>query len=197
MEENSLSNISKIISSNGSDKDAWENLLCNIHSAESNNITEIIIFFNNNLDKKLDIEITLDIIDYLVFYGTQEIIESIAQKEFLTKILDLLKNNSGSSVNIQKTVIILTQKWAKKFENNSNSALSGFSENYNILKNGKIMFPPENYKFDTYAKYISDEEAQNALLKANALKKVKEDNKKSLNDKLEGEDNFANPFMKN
>jgi len=55
---------------------------------------------------------------------------------------------------------------------NKNSELSTFMENYNSLKNKGIVFPPENFKFDTYTKYISDEEAQTAVLKANAIKKI-------------------------
>ncbi len=38
----------------------------------------------------MDIEISLDIIDFLVIYGTPDIVELIAKKEFLKDILELL-----------------------------------------------------------------------------------------------------------
>ena len=186
-----ISNLSQIFSSNGENKEAWSDLLCSLISGDNENIQKAIIFLKQNLMIKEKVELTLDIIDFLITYGTQEIIEQIAHKDFLNCILVLLKNKSKSSVEVQKKVIFLTQKWHKKFENEENSKLIGFSENYNSLKKAGIIFPPENYNIQTYNNYISEEESQNSLMKASAIKKLtkeSEEIKKSMGI------NFANPF---
>ena len=197
MEENqsniSNSNILKIISSNGNEKDAWENLICNINSEEINS-NDIIMPLFENLKNKSNIEITLDITDFLVNYGTPNIIELISKKDYLGNILELLKNSSNSSIIVQKKIIFLTQKWAKKYENEKNLNVSGFNDTYNSLKKGGIIFPPLNYKLETYTKYFSDEEAQCAQIKANAIKKIKEDNKNNKKEDIDDENKFANPF---
>ena len=188
------SNLYKTISSIGNNKEAWEDLICEINTADLNFSNNIIYTLQNFLIEKSNIEITLDIIDFLVHYGSSTIVELIAKKDFLKLILELLKNSSKSSVTIQKKVIFLTQKWAKKFEKENNPKYSAFIDNYNTLKKGGIIFPPNNFKLETYNKYITDEEIQNALMKANVINKIKEDNKKSIIDNNK-ENNFANPFL--
>ena len=98
----SLSNVSKIYSSNGEDKESWSDLLCNIISSDNKSIQETTSFLKQNLINKEKVDLTLDIIDFLINYGSQEIIEQIAQKEFLNCVLVLLKNKSKSSVEVQK-----------------------------------------------------------------------------------------------
>ena len=185
----SLSNVSKIYSSNGEDKESWSDLLCNIISSDNKSIQETTSFLKQNLINKEKVDLTLDIIDFLINYGSQEIIEQIAQKEFLNYVLVLLKNKSKSSVEVQKKIIFLTQKWHQKFEKEENPNIKGFAENYNSLKNGGIIFPPPSFKIQTYNNYISEEESQNFLMKANAIKKLEKESeeiKKSMN--------YANPF---
>ena len=164
--------ISNVISSNGNDKDSWSELLCNITSYSQNSLQETVSILSKNLINKENINITLDIIDFLINYGIPEIIELIAKREFLDNILFLLKNKSKSSVEIQKKIIFLTQKWHQKFENSENENLKGFSNNYNSLKKGGIIFPPPSYSVKTYNNYISDDEAKNYQMKANAIKKI-------------------------
>ena len=190
---NNVSNLSKIISSNGNDKEAWENLLCDINSDESNICNDVISLLKKNLIDKSNVEISLDILDFLVSYGEPSIVELIAKKDFLKCILELLKNSSKSSVDIQKKIIYLTQKWAKKYENEKNMNYQTFIDNYTSLNKGGITFPPLNFKLETYTKYISDEEAQCSEIKAKAFKKIKESNKNTNNNKQ----NFANPFSSN
>ena len=186
-----VSNLSKIFSSNGENKEAWSDLLCNVISGDTKITKEIISFLKQNLINKEKVGLTLDVIDFLINYGSPEIIEQIAQKDFLDNILSLLKNKAKSGVEIQKKIIFLTQKWHQKFEKEENQNLKGFSDNYNSLKNGGVIFPPPTYKIQTYNNYISEEESQNSLMKANAIKKLakeSEEIKKTMNV------NFANPF---
>ena len=187
--KNPISNISEIFSSNGENKESWSDLLCNIISSNPKTIQETVFFLKQKLNNKENVDLSLDIIDFFLNYGSQEIIEELAQKDFLNTILSLLKNKSKSGVNIQKKIIFLTQKWHQKFEKDENPKIKGFSDNYNILKKGGIIFPPQSYQIQTYNNYISEEESQNSLMKANAIKKLtkeSEEIKKSMN--------FANPF---
>ena len=186
---NPISNISEILSSDGESKESWNDLLCNIISGNTKTIQETVFYLKQKLITKEKVDLILDIIDFLLNFGSQEIIEQIASKDFLNTILSLLKNKSKSGVNIQKKIIFLTQKWHQKFEKEENQGLKGFSDNYNLLKKGGIIFPPQNYQIQTYNNYISEEEAQNSLMKANAIKKLtkeSEEFKKSMN--------YANPF---
>ena len=186
---NPISNISEILSSDGESKESWNDLLCNIISGNQKTIQESVFFLKQKLITKEKVDLILDITDFLINFGSQEIIEQIASKDFLNTILSLLKNKSKSGVNIQKKIIFLTQKWHQKFEKDENQNVKGFSDNYNLLKKGGIIFPPQNYQIQTYNNYISEEEAQNSLMKAKAIKKLtkeSEDFKKSLN--------YANPF---
>jgi hypothetical protein len=194
MEENKndpVSNLSTIFSSNGENKEAWSDLLCNVISGDTKKIQEITSFLKQNLINKEKVNLTLDVIDFLLNYGSPEIIEQIAQKDFLSCIIALLKNKAKSGVEIQKKIIFLTQKWHQKFEKEENQNLKGFADNYNSLKNGGVIFPPSTYKIQTYNNYISEEESQNSLIKANAIKKLSKESeeiKKTMNA------NFANPF---
>ena len=174
---NKSKNISIIISSDGNNKEAWENLLNNIISNDSNINNDIISNIYQFLIEKTKIEINLDILDFIVQYGSSSIIELFVNKNLSKQILELLKNNSKSSVNVQKKIIFLIQKWAKKYEKEKEQINSVFINNYKSLKKAGIMFPPDNFKMTTYEKYISDEEAQNII------NEVKNENK------------FANPFL--
>ena len=191
-ENTSLLNLLKIFSSNGEDKEAWSELLCNIITSNMKFIQETISFLKQNLINKEKVELTLDIIDFLVCYGSQEVIEQISQKDFLACILVLLKNKSKSKVEVQKKIIFLTQKWHQKFENEQNNNLKGFADNYNSLKNGGIIFPPPSFKIKTYDNYISEDESQTTVMKANTIKKLTKETEEVRNSlKME------NPFADN
>ena len=178
-ENNKSKNISVIISSNGNNKEAWENLLNNIISNDSNINNDIISNIYQFLIEKTYIEINLDILDFIVQYGSLSMIEIFVNKNLSKQILELLKNNSKSSLNVQKKIIFLIQKWARKYEKEKQQIYSVFINNYKSLKKAGITFPPDNFKITTYEKYISDEEAENFI------NRIKTDN----------ENSFANPFL--
>ena len=178
-ENNKSKNISVIISSNGNNKEAWENLLNNIISNDSNINNDIISNIYQFLIEKTYIEINLDILDFIVQYGSLSMIEIFVNKNLSKQILELLKNNSKSSLNVLKKIIFLIQKWARKYEKEKQQIYSVFINNYKSLKKAGITFPPDNFKITTYEKYISDEEAENFI------NRIKTDN----------ENSFANPFL--
>ena len=72
---NKSKNISIIISSNGNNKEAWKNLLNNIISNDSNINNDIISNIYQFLIEKTYIEINLDILDFIVQYGSLSMIE--------------------------------------------------------------------------------------------------------------------------
>ena len=189
---NNKSNISEIISSNGNNKEAWVNLLCDINSDVSQKIHhDVISILKNNLKEKLNEEITLDILDFLVNYGEPSIIALIAKWDLINKMLFILRNECHSSVEVKKKIIFLSQKWGKKYENDKNFQI--FVDNYKGLQKMGIIFPPLTYKLETYTKYISEEEAQTAQIKAKAMKNIKENNKK-CNIESQNEDKMKNPL---
>ena len=60
----------------------------------------------------------------------------------------------GTNNNMVRTAY-KEKKNLKKFEKEQNQGLKGFSDNYNLLKKGGIIFPPQNYQIQTYNNYIS------------------------------------------
>ena len=188
-DKNMLSNLEKIFSVNGEDSVSWSNFLCDIISGNSKIIQETISILKQNLLNKEKVDLTLDMIDFLINYGSSEIIEQIAQKDFLKSILFLLKNKSKASVDIQKKIIFLTQKWYQKFQNDQKENTKGFIDIYNSLKKGGIIFPPSSYQIQTYTKYITDDESQNSLMKAKVIKKSIMESEEYNNSLT-----FANPF---
>ena len=68
--------ISKNFSSNRSDKEAWKNFLFDINEEENNKDIKLIV--EQKLINKSNVEITLDIIDFICIYGSMKIVELIA-----------------------------------------------------------------------------------------------------------------------
>ena len=189
---NNTLNISEIISSNGNNKEAWVNLLCDIYSDDSNKIYhDVISFLKNNLEKILNVEITLDILDFLVNYGNPTIVALIARWDLINRISVFLKNEFNSSIEVKKKIIFLSQKWGKKYEKEKN--FQNFVVNYKDLQKLGIIFPKLTYKLETYTKYISEEEAHTAQIKAKAIKNIKENNRKS-NVEIQNENKMKSPL---
>lgn len=191
--QGALFNLSKIYSSEGADKDAWLNILSDINQGNETVNQNIISFLQKALKEIPKNQLTLDILDFFVEYGTFNIINLIANSNFSQTLISLLKQSSNSGVDVQKKVIFLIQKWANKYKNDINSSFPTFIDNYNMLKNNNISFPPSNYKLNTYNKYISDEEFQCAQIRAKTLQKanfMRERNEQNKNE----ENTFTNPF---
>ena len=155
-----LININNIYSNNGNQKKDWENFIKDINNNSSNE--QIIFLLQKSMKENPQNEITVDIIDLIVDYGSPQILNLIAQKQFLDSFLNLLKSETKAGVENQKKVIYLTQKWATKFGNNPSFSI--FRDNFNFLKGNGIAFPPDNFVMKTYDKFISQEEIKNSLL---------------------------------
>ena len=168
-----LININNIYSNNGNLKKDWEFFIKDIQN--DSYIEQIVFLLQKNMNEMPKNELTLDIIDLIIDYGSPKSLYQIAQKTFLDSFLNLLKTETNAGIEIQKKVIYLVQKWAKKFDTNKDFSI--FMENYNFLKKNGIVFPPDNFTLQTYDKFISQEEIKNCL--------------------SSNQNNFSNPFMNN
>ena len=153
-----LQNINNIYSSEGKNKNAWQLFYKDINN--DSYINSIIFLLASNMKQNPKNGLTIDIIDFIIDFGNQNIINLVSQKQFLELFVNLLKSDVNAGRENQKKVIYLTQKWAKKFYGNKN--LSIFFESYNYLKKNGIIFPPENYIINTYDKFVNKNDIFNA-----------------------------------
>ena len=152
-----IQNMKNLYLSKREDKHSWELFLGDINNNNYNQ--KIVMYLENNMKNNPQNEFTIDIIDFIVDFGNDNIINLIAQKQFQDTFINLLRAETNAGLENQKKVIYLTQKWAKKFQGNQN--LSVFLDNYNLLKNNGIVFPPEDYVINTYNKFIDKNEVEN------------------------------------
>ena len=94
--------------------------------------------------------LALDICDYLVDKAGVSLHSQIGSKEFLGKLINLLK--SRDSPQIQVKILGLIKKWGDKFEKSSD-ILPNYSQIYKSLANNGVNFP-NNFSSD-YNKYPS------------------------------------------
>ena len=167
--------IQRIYDSNGKSISGWKNLLYDINSEELKISQNIVSKLNKSLVDKNNIDLTFDIIDFIIHFGNEIIISLIAGERFLDNFLYLLAVNANLNEDLQEKLIFLIQKWALKFQNNEKYKI--FWEKYNFLKSKNIVFPEQNYVIETYNKYISEEkineyliEIKNIIMKNNEIK---------------------------
>ena len=174
-----LQNINNIYLSEGKNKNAWKLFYKDINN--DSYINKIIFLLASNMKENPKNGLTIDIIDFIIDFGNQNIINLVSQKHFLELFVNLLKSDAKAGVENQKKVIYLTQKWAKKFYGNKN--LSIFFDSYNYLKNNGIVFPPQNYVINTYDKFVN----KNDIFNQNA----------NENSNQDGDENDFSLFSKN
>ena len=156
--------IIKNILDNSFNKWNWKQLFSIINISKDNSL--LIKYINNLLITQQNNELILDIIDFIVNYGNNEIIKLISSNEFLISLINILQIENNSNIEIQKKVIYLIQKWAFNFQN---SNFNSFNECYIYLKNNGIIFPPIEEKIETYFKYINDNELKNLDITQNNI----------------------------
>ena len=187
------SNIQKIYDSNGNHVKGWKKFLYEINLENTKINDEIFTKINQSILDKESIDLTLDIIDFIIDNGDNCIIDLIATKNFLINIRKLLKVDAIKEIEIQKKIIFLIQKWALKFGNNIKYKI--FKENYENLKL-KITFPNEDYKIETYNKYIENDEIKKAMNIISEIKKKEKYYKDAINNFMSSlETQYANPFF--
>ena len=155
-EENELQNIINIYSLNENNKQFWDFFSYDINNDNLNE--KIIIFIKNKLLEEKNIELTEDIIDYIIDKGSSSIIDRIFQKDFFDLFINKTIENNNQNIKIEEKSLFLLKKWINKFYDKYNILI----EKYNYYKNNGKSFPES---INTYNKYINTTEYNNENIK--------------------------------
>ena len=152
-----IDNILNIFNTKGNDKNFWELFFNDINS--NNEIT------NKNITSKLnqciwenqDLQLALDIIDFIIDYGTDSLITEISSDFFLNNYNHILSSDYKCDIEMKKLALFLLQKWSEKKTD------FNFKKYYMKLVNdikslSQIIGFPSKYNIVTYLKYISGNE---------------------------------------
>ena len=150
-------NLENIYLFDGGTKENWDYFSKDINNESF--CKKIMFQIFNYLTTQPKNELTLDIIDYIIDFGCPNIQALCANKNFLDQILNLLKPETNAGLENQKKAIFLIQKWAKKFSNDPNMKI--FQEQYDMLKNNGVTFPPDSFIIDTYNRFTGDKQTNN------------------------------------
>ena len=164
---NIVSNLNRLYESFGQEKQAWIYLLSLTN--KSNSLLSVIYFFNQKIINEPANPMTLDIIDFLVDFGSINVIREISDIGFMKNVFYLLKRSSGSSPDVQKKGIYLIGKWKEKCNEFPNENFPGFINNYKELYNHHISLPPPGFKMLTYEKYINQHDINNNIQNNNNI----------------------------
>ena len=139
------------IYSNANNKQNWYNFYDIIKNGNE------ALYFMNYIFNSISIQpnniLNLDILDFVIDFGANTYINPLNDQNFLFTLINLLKKKYNTSEELQKELIYLIQKWAKKFYNHP--FFINFKECYNYLGNKGIVFPPDNIVVPTYSKYVT------------------------------------------
>ena len=112
-------------------------------------------------------QIILDIVDYLVD-KSQLYFQSLVQgKQFLTCLLNLLKNSKGTK-DLQIKILELIKKWGVMFESKKD-IMPNYYETYKVLKEKGCEFPHNEKLVNNYKQYIGDEDTNVSTSKKNSI----------------------------
>ena len=149
IEEKNTKNIEDIYSLKGNNKELWESFKSDINKENQND--NIINFIKNKLLEDPNNKLNLDVIDYIIDKGSDEIIGKIFQKDFFDIFINKTIINNNENIKNQEIPLYLLQKWSNKF----NEKYKLLIEKYRELKNNGITFPEIQIK--TYEKYLQNE----------------------------------------
>ncbi len=82
--------------------------------------------------------LALDLVDYFMDKGNVSLHTQIGSKEFIGKLINLLKSRDAPQVQIK--ILRLLKKWGEKFKNSAD-ILPNFVITYKNLLNSGIEFP--------------------------------------------------------
>ena len=152
-------NILKLLDSKGDDKLLWLQVLKDIISGDDNLNYNIVSKLNQCLIENQNLELAIDIIDFIVDHGSDNLIKSIASEDFLKNLYHILSKKYKADRETQKLVVFLIKKWADKYK--GKEALKNFEYIYDYMhKNGLYKFYDNSIKFETYLKYITINEIE-------------------------------------
>ena len=184
--------IHKIYNSEGKNKNEWQEFLFEININKKKINKQIISRLDQSFKDKTKVDLTSDFIDFIIDYGCDTVIDLISNEKFLGNFISLIKKSSNSTIETQKKVIFLIQKWALKFGNDNNHSL--FKSNYDYLKSLNIAFPSRNYIIQTYNKYISEKEIKETMVLIKEIINQRNQYKNAVKN-FYNSIQFENPFL--
>ena len=155
-EEKGIQNIINIYSLNGNIKQLWDYFSSDINNDNLNE--KIILFIKDKLSEQINIELTQDIVDYIIDKGSNSIIDRIFNQEFFELFINKTIENKSENNLIEEKSLFLIQKWVKKFSGKYQILI----EIYNKYKKDGKSFPEI---INTYNKYTNINENNNDNLK--------------------------------
>ena len=127
-------------------------------------VTQIIKLITNT-QYIIDHQIVIDIIDFLVDKSQIYFQSLISGKQFLTALLNLLKNSKNAK-QLQLKILELIKKWGTLFESKKD-IMPNFFETYKALKDKGCDFPNEEKLVGIYKQYIGNEEQMSENININ------------------------------
>ena len=112
-------------------------------------------------------QILLDIVDYLVDKSQLYLQSLIQGKQFLTSLLNLLKNSKGTK-DLQIKILELIKKWGVMFESKKD-IMPNYYETYKVLKEKGCEFPNNEKLVNIYKQYIGDEDTNVSTSKKSSI----------------------------
>ena len=112
-------------------------------------------------------QILLDIVDYLVDKSQLYFQSLIQGKQFLTSLLNLLKNSKGTK-DLQIKILELIKKWGVMFESKKD-IMPNYYETYKVLKEKGCEFPNNEKLVNNYKQYIGDEDTNVSTSKKSSI----------------------------
>ena len=159
----------EILKSKGENKDFWKYFYMEINNNVKNINYNTISILNNNLILNENVDLTLDIIDFICDYGSEDIISHITP-DFLKNITNLMTNNYNTEKSVLEKILFLIKKWGTEYQNKE--YFSNFRNIYENLKEKLIEFPPNEFLLETYLKYITLDDIKEAKEDYDKFKKV-------------------------
>lgn len=157
---NSITSIlNDLYSCQGNNSFLWSTLLTSF--TRDNSGEECVTFIKNKLSESPNEELTLDILDYLMDNKVPSVVSLVGQKPFLNCLMELLKFENKTTMDVQKKTLYIIQKWAIMQENEPNKQI--FKEFYMFLQSNGVFFPPKNdptVVHYTYSKFINNQTEQ-------------------------------------
>ena len=163
-----MSIISELINSKGEIKSHWKLLLSEIISDNSSNNREIFDVICESLTKDINLDLIIDIIDFIFDYGNDNLIGLLLIQ--CPEDLYHLNSNKGFKTNEGTAIknLYLIQKLNGKY-GNKNEKIKIFYEK--IISQG-IQFPKDDEEIITYLKYIMKDEIQESINISQHQKKI-------------------------
>jgi hypothetical protein len=163
-----MSIIRELINSKGEIKSHWKLLLSEIISDNSSNNREIFDVICESLTKDINLDLIIDIIDFIFDYGNDNLIGLLLiqcpEDVYHLNSNKGLKTNEGTAIKNLNLIKKLNGKYGNK-----NEKIKIFYEK--IISQG-IQFPKDDEEIITYLKYIMKDEIQESINISQHQKKI-------------------------